>query len=33
MNQYTKGISFFQDYLGFTFEKIDSKGKGLINFN
>jgi hypothetical protein len=26
MNQYTKGISFFQDYLGFAFEKIDSKG-------
>ena len=23
MNQYTKGISFFQDYLGFTFEKLD----------
>ncbi|XP_028392404.1 kinetochore protein Spc25-like isoform X2 [Dendronephthya gigantea] len=23
MNQYTKGISFFQDYLGFTFEKVD----------
>ncbi|CAB3983633.1 Hypothetical predicted protein [Paramuricea clavata] len=23
MNQYTKGISFFQDFLGFAFEKID----------
>ena len=23
MNQFTKGIKFFQDYLGFTFKKID----------
>lgn len=31
MNQYTKGISFFQNYLGFTFEKIDSKKNGFIS--